>query len=93
MHPTVAGTPGYPNFGPAQYYWIKGSTVDAAHINIYLGKAEQQLTAAKAWPAQVALLKQLISYPPTGLTTAQVKQARADIRALDAFFGTPGKYL
>ncbi len=93
VHPTVAGTPGYPNFGPAQYYWIAGSTVDSAHVNLYLNKAEQQLKAPKVWPTQVAQLKQLISYPPTGLTPAQVKQARADIKALDGFFGTPGKYL
>jgi hypothetical protein len=93
VHPTVTGTPGYPNFGPAQYYWIAGSNVDAAHVNLFLTKAKQQLQAAHVWPTQVAQLAQLISFPPTGLTPAQVAQARADIKALDLFFGTPGKYL
>lgn len=92
VHPTVAGTPQYPNYGPAQAYWIGGSKVIAANTNLYLAKAEAWLKAAKIYPAQVAQLAQLISLPITGLTPAQIKTARADTAALDAFFGTPGLY-
>ena len=92
VHPTVAGTPGYPDFGPAQRYWIAGSKAIAAETNRYLGKAEHWLKVAGSYPAQVARLAQLISLPITGLTPARIKTARADVRALNRFFGTPGLY-
>jgi Protein of unknown function (DUF4232) len=92
VHPTVAGTPQYPHFGPAQAYWIAGSKVSSAETNLYLSKAEYWLKVAKVYPTQVAQLAQLIALPITGLTPAQIKTARADITALDGFFGTPRLY-
>lgn len=93
VHPTVHGTPDYPNFGPAQRYWIRGSAADAATQNYYFGKARLQLKAAHEYPTQVAQLAQLASFPNTGLTAAQIATVRADVKALNAFFGTPGLYL
>ena len=93
VHPTVAGTPQFPDFGPAQKYWIAGSKAIAVDTNSYLTKAEHWLKVGKAYPTQVAQLAQLIALPITGLTPAQIKTARADIRALNGFFGTPGLYL
>lgn len=92
VHPTVAGTPRYPNYGPAQHYWIEGSKVDAAGTNYYLLNAEQELKTAKIYPTQVSELAQLASFPNTGLTPKQIKQAHADVNALDTFFATPGLY-
>ena len=92
VHPTVAGTPQYPDFGPAQEYWIAGSKVIAAQTNLYLAKAEYWLKVATIYPTQVAQLAQLRSLPITGLTPAQIKTARADTAALNSFFGTPGLY-
>ncbi len=92
IHPTVAGTPQYPDFGPAQEYWIAGSKVIAVDTNLYLTKAENWLKVAKVYPTQVAQLAQLIALPLTGLTPGQIKTAHADITALNEFFGTPGLY-
>lgn len=92
VHPTVAGTPGFPHYGPAQHYWIEGSKVDAAGMNYYTLNAEQQLKSAKIYPTRVKQLAQLASFPNTSLTKAQIKQARADVKSLDSFFGTPGLY-
>jgi hypothetical protein len=92
VHPTVAGTPQYPDFGLAQAYWIAGSKVISAYTNLYLSKAEYWLKVAKVYPTQVAQLAQLIALPITGLTPAQIKTARADTSALNGFFGTPGLY-
>jgi hypothetical protein len=92
VHPTVAGTPQYPDFGPAQQYWIAGSRVLAADMDRYLAKAEHWLTTARTYPTQVAELTQLIGLPITGLSSAQIKTARADTKALNGFFGTPGLY-
>lgn len=92
VHPTVAGTPQYPNYGPAQHYWIQGSKVDAANMNHYFLKAKQELKAAKIYPTQVKQLAQLASLPNTGLTPKQIKEARADVKALNGFFATPGLY-
>jgi Protein of unknown function (DUF4232) len=92
VHPTVAGTPGYPDYGPAQVYWLEGSKVAAVSTNYYLLKAENELKSAKIYPSQVKALAQLISLPETGLTAAQIKEARADIGVLDSFFATPGLY-
>lgn len=92
VHPTVAGTPQYPDFGPAQQYWLAGAKVISADTNLYLSKAEYWLKVAKVYPTQVAQLAQLIALPITGLTPAQIATARADITALNGFFGTPGLY-
>ena len=93
VHPTVAGTPQYPDFGPAQQNWIAGSKVISANANLYLSRAEHWLRVARAYPTQVAQLAQLIALPITGLTPAQIATARRDTRALNTFFGTPGLYL
>lgn len=92
VHPTVAGTPGYPDFGPAQRAWIAGSGAIAADTNRYLARAERRLRAAGSYPEQVSRLAQLIALPITGLTPAQLRTARADVKALNRFFGTPGLY-
>jgi hypothetical protein len=92
VHPTVAGTPQYPDFGQAQQYWIAGSKVISADTNRYLSTAELWLKAAKVYPTQVAQLAQLIALPITGLTPNQIATARADTTALNGFFGTPGLY-
>lgn len=92
VHPTVGGTPRYPNYGPAQRVWIQGSKVDAADMNYYLRKAEQALKSARVYPTQVHQLAQLASLPDTGLTPTQIKLARADVKSLDNFFATPGLY-
>jgi hypothetical protein len=92
VHPTVAGTPQYPDFGPAQANWITGSKVIAADTKRYLYNARYWLALAKIYPTQVAQLTQLMALPITGLTPAQIKVARADTAALDDFFGTPGLY-
>lgn len=90
VHPTVAGTPQYPDFGPAQQYWIAASKGIGAETDLYLSKAENRLRVGKVYPTQVAQLAQLIALPENGLTPAQIKTARADITALNGFFGTPG---
>jgi hypothetical protein len=92
VHPTIAGTPQYPDFGPAQQYWIAGSKVISADTNRYLSTAEHWLKVANVYPTQVAQVAQLIALPITGLTPAQITTARADITALNRFFGTPGLY-
>jgi uncharacterized protein DUF4232 len=92
VHPTVAGTPQYPDFGPAQEYWIAGSKVISADTNLYLSKAEHWLQVAGVYPTQVAQLAQLIALPITGLTPSQIKTAHSDIAALNEFFATPGLY-
>ncbi|MEO8887747.1 MAG: DUF4232 domain-containing protein [Jatrophihabitantaceae bacterium] len=92
VHPTVAGTPQYPDFGPAQAYWIAGSKAISANTNLYLSKVKYWLKVAKIYPTKVAQLAQLIALPITGLTAAQIKTARADTTALNGFFGTPGLY-
>jgi Protein of unknown function (DUF4232) len=92
VHPTVAGTPQYPHYGPAQHYWTQGAKVDAAGMNYYFLKARHELKTAKTYPTQVAELTQLNSLPDTGLTAKQIKEARADVKALDRFFATPGLY-
>jgi Protein of unknown function (DUF4232) len=92
VHPTVAGTPAYAHYGPAQRYWTQGANVDAAGMNYYFIKARHELKTAKNYPTQVAELTQLISLPDTGLTPKQIKEARADVKALDSFFATPGLY-
>lgn len=92
VHPTVPGTGLYPHYGPAQRDWIVGSTVDAAGMNYYFLNAEHQLKLAKIYPTQVKELAQLASLPDTGLTNHQIKEAHADVRSLNRFFGTPGLY-
>ena len=92
VHPTVAGTPQYPHYGPAQHYWIAGAKASAAEQGRYFLAAQNQLASGKAYPTQVAQLKQLRSFPLTSLTPAQIKQARADVKALDSFFATAGLY-
>lgn len=92
VHPTVAGTPHYPYFGPAQKNWIAGSKAIAAETNRYLARARYWLERAKAYPTQVHQVAQLMALPITGLTPAQIRTARADTAALNSFFGTPGLY-
>jgi hypothetical protein len=92
VHPTVAGTPQYPHFGPAQHYWIRGAKAISANQNIYFKRAKSELTFHNDYTAQVKQLAQLISLPETGLTKKQIKEARADVKALDSFFATPGLY-
>jgi Protein of unknown function (DUF4232) len=92
VHPVVAGTPQYPDFGPAQENWIAGSKVISADANRYLTRAEHWLKVANVYPTEVAELAQLIALPITGLTPAQIKTVRADTTALNRFFGTPGLY-
>jgi hypothetical protein len=92
VHPTVAGTPQYPHFGPAQHYWIRGAQAVSANQNYYFGHARSELKYHNDYPEQVKELSQLISLPETGLTKKQIKEARADVKALDSFFATPGLY-
>jgi Protein of unknown function (DUF4232) len=92
VHPTIAGTGQYPHYGPAQQYWIEGAKVVSARMNYYFLKAEHELKVAKIYPTQVKQLAQLISLPETGLTPKQIKAARADVKALNSFFDTPGLY-
>jgi hypothetical protein len=93
VNPTVAGTtPQYPNFGPAQHDWIQGAKVDAADQGRFWRAAARQLRKSGDFPTQVKELRQLASLPDTGLTPHQQKEARADVRHLNNFFGTPGLY-
>lgn len=92
VHPTVAGTPLYPHYGPAQHDWIQGANVDAADMGRYFHAAAKQLKKSGDYPTQVKELAQLVSLPDTGLTAKQKKEARADVKDLDRFFGTPGLY-
>ncbi len=92
VHPTVAGTAPFPAFGPAQRYWLEGSHAISADVNSYLGRAEAALRTHPMYRRQVAELAELISYPETGLTPTQITRAQADVKALDAFFATPGLY-
>ena len=92
VHPTVAGTPLYPNYGPAQHDWIRGAKVDAADMGRYFHAAAKQLKKSGDYPTQVKELVQLVSLPDTGLTAKQQKEARADVKDLDRFFATPGLY-
>jgi hypothetical protein len=92
VHTTVAGTPLYPNYGPAQHEWIKGATVDAADMGRYFDAAAKQLKKSGDYPTQVKELLQLASLPDTGLTAKQQKEARTDVKDLDQFFATPGLY-
>ncbi|MBE7189333.1 DUF4232 domain-containing protein [Jatrophihabitans endophyticus] len=90
--PTESGTKLYPHYGPAQHYWIKGSTVSDAARGHWWGKAIRELKATNDYSYQVKTLKQLRAFPDTGLTHKQMKKVRADTRELNTFFGTPGLY-
>jgi hypothetical protein len=92
VHPTVAGTPLFPDYGPAQLAWIRGAKADAADMGRYFHAAAKQLAKSGDYPTQVNELDQLASLPDTGLTHKQQKEARADVKDLDSFFGTPGLY-
>jgi hypothetical protein len=92
VHPTLAGTPLYPHYGPAQLAWIRGSKAIAAEQGRYFRAAARQLHKSGDYPTQVRELKQLASFPDTGLTRKQRREARADVKDLDHFFGTPGLY-
>jgi hypothetical protein len=92
VHPTVANTPQYPHYGPAQHAWMKGATVVAADMNRYFDQAKRELKISNDYPTQVKELAQLSSLPDTGLTPKQMKEARRDVKALNSFFATPGLY-
>lgn len=92
VRPTVAGTPLYPHFGPAQLAWIRGSKAIAAEQGRYFRAAARRLRTSGNYPTQVKELRQLASLPDTGLTRKQRREARADVKDLDTFFGTPGLY-
>lgn len=92
VHPTVAGTPMYPHYGPAQHDWIVGATVDAADMGSYFTAAADELEPTGDYPTQVAELRQLASMPDTGLTPHQKHVVHTDTTDLDGFFATPGLY-
>lgn len=94
IHPAVAGVPGFPRFAPAQRKWIAGSRASSASQNKYFLRAAATLHKAKhdVWGEQVKELKKLASFPDTGLSSKQRKQARTLVRELDDFFGTPKLY-
>jgi hypothetical protein len=92
VHPTVAGIPGRPGYGPAQHDWIRGSRAIAVNQGHFFRAAARQLNRSGDVAQQVKELRQLASLPETGLTHKQRKEARADVRELDEFFGTPGLY-
>lgn len=92
VHPTVAGTPLYPHYGPAQLAWIRGSKAVAAKQGRYFRAAARQLNKSGNYRTQVKQLRQLASLPDTGLSRKQRREARRDVRQLDEFFGTPGLY-
>jgi hypothetical protein len=71
--------------------WIKSTKVAAARQNRWLGAANDELASygtryAKARTA----LRSLESIPLTSTTAKQRATAHRDVRALDAFFHTPG---
>jgi hypothetical protein len=92
VHPTTAGTPQYPDYGPAQAYWISGSHASSAREGAYWAKSEAYLRAGHDYPSQVAELKQLISLPDAMQTPTQNAEWRHDVKELDSFFVTPGLY-
>ena len=85
---TVAGVPGYPHYAQAQFDWITIASVDDQGRQVYLRDVVGQLKAARVYPTQYAQARQLASFPATGLTHEQLEHARADVKALNAFFAT-----
>jgi hypothetical protein len=96
IHPTVAGTSHNYRYAKAQQQWIAGSRVSFAAEGRYWARAARQLKAPSAhggYATQVAMLRQLIALPDADQSPAQNATYRHDVRALDAFFGTPRLYL
>jgi hypothetical protein len=85
-------SPERPGFASALAVWKQSAMTASASRSLYLRRAAADLTAAgnPRYAAAVQELMNLASIPETGLTSAQMAKAHADIRALDSFFGTPG---
>lgn len=79
-------------FAKAQATWKQSATAAAADVDRYLLQAASELKAAGGGGSSAAVkeLTNLASIPETGTTPAQQAQARADVAALDRYFGTPG---
>lgn len=93
VHPTVAGTSGYPGFALAQVAWIQGSSAVSSQQGLYWTHAKNDLaTAGVSYSTEIAELHQLIGLPDANQTPAQNAAYHHDINALNAFFGTPGLY-
>jgi Protein of unknown function (DUF4232) len=94
IHPTVDGTSGNYRFALAQTLWIAGARVSSAAEGAYWSKAEAELKVnGSEYSPEIAELKQLIALPDADQTPTQNAEYRHDVRALDAFFGTPRLYL
>lgn len=93
VHPTVAGTPGYPDYGPAQLEWIRGASATSADAGRNWMAARTDLKrAGSMYSSQVSTLTNLIALPDANQNAAQNRMWHADVNALNEFFVTPGLY-
>lgn len=84
----------------AKQQWVQGAASISADVNAYLLRAASDLTRAIAsvgvnvsqYQAAVQKLKSLASLPETSDTPQQKAEAQADLKALNAFFGTTDLY-
>jgi hypothetical protein len=73
--------------------WIKSAQVSAAEENDWFGAAIDELDSyGKRFATQRAELASLEAIPLTDTTAKQRATARRDVRALNAFFHTPGLF-
>lgn len=87
-----ASTSPDPGYVKARAAWIRSSHVGLGVMYIYENKAADDLRASHraSYKAAIDELEYLATIPGTDVTNQQQVKGRADVRALDAFFGTPG---
>ena len=89
--PPVSPPPERPGFVSARAVWEQIPAVVLAYQSRFYLRAAADLRAAggTGYAAAIRKLTDLASLE-TGLTSAQMARAQADLVALDSFFGTPG---
>ena len=92
--PAQPASSGQTGFAAALAAWKQGSQVDLADLNRYLSQAASDLRQAAdpGYDTAISQLTYLASLPDSNDTPAQIANAQADDKALDAFFATPGLY-
>lgn len=99
--PTAAASPSSPvsssgtgsvGFSKALAAWKAASRANAATMGLYFQRAATDLKESgnPGYRAAISELEYLISLPDTDVPPAQQAQARADLKNLNTFFGTPG---
>lgn len=101
VHAVAPTTPSPSDFALAKAEWIKGATAISATQGFYWVTAAKDLLKAAAaklpgtsdYPKAAKELEQLARLPDAMQSPAQQKEYVADVKSLNAFFGTKGLYL